>query len=349
MSNQFHILIVDDVVDNIQVAMNILKEDNYNLSFAMDGAEALELVTSNPHKYDLILLDIMMPEVNGFSVCKQLKENTETAEIPVIFLSAKTDIDAISKSFDLGGLDYISKPFHADELLARVNTHIALHHAKQLLKINNINLTAKMKSTQERLTTELEDTQREMIYMLTDLMEANSVETGSHIKRMAQVAALLARLHPSLSNEDEQILLDAAPMHDIGKITVPHDVLHKPGKFTDAEREIMKEHTTTAYNLLKRSRRKIMQAAAIIAHQHHEKWDGSGYPRGLKGNEIHIYGRVVAVADVFDALTHRRCYKSPWSVEDAKQYIITNSGSHFDPQLVEIFTTNFDQFKVLCE
>lgn len=349
MINQFHILIIDDIVDNIQVAMSILKEDNYNLSFAQDGAEGLELIESNPHEFDLVLLDIMMPRMNGYEVCSKLKANPMTTDIPVIFLTAKADIDSLSKGFAKGAVDFITKPFHADELLARVKTHVTLYHAKQLLKANNIDLQAKVKVTQERLLSELEETQKEMIYVLTDLMEANSYETGKHVKRMAQVSALLAKLHPSLTDEDASILLDAAPMHDIGKITVPHEILHKPGKYTSSEFDEMKEHTTRAYNLLKGSRRRIMQAAAIIAHEHHEKWDGSGYPRGLKGADIHIYGRIVAIADVFDALTHKRCYKEAWSYDDALAYIQENKGTHFDPELVDIFVNNFEQFKAVCE
>lgn len=345
MSTNVNILIVDDVVDNIQVAMNTLKENNYNFSFATSGAEGIELVFNEPSRFDLILLDVMMPGMSGYEVCERLKKHPETQHIPIIFLTARVDIDAISKGFSLGAVDYITKPFHSDELLARVQNHLALYHARKLLQQNNIALETKVKFSKRRLLSELEENQREMIYMLTELMEATSDETGKHIRRMAQISALLAKHHPALTEEDEYILLYASPMHDIGKMMVPHDILHKPGRYTESEFQIMQLHTAHAYNLLNTSKRKLLQAAAIIAHEHHEKWDGSGYPRHLKGNEIHIYGRIVALADVYDALTHTRCYKKAWSQEDALEYIKDHRETQFDPELVDIFEENFKEFK----
>lgn len=348
MENTFRVLIVDDTVDNIQVAMNILKEDNYDLSFAMDGKEALDIVTDEPEKYHLILLDIMMPKMNGYEVCEKLKDNINTRDIPVIFLTAKVDVDSISKGFSLGAVDYITKPFYADELLARVKNHLSLFHAKNLLKQNNINLESKVLFSQQRFLTELEKTQQELIYMLTELMEANSDETGKHVRRVAEMSALLAKYHPALSEEDEDILRNAAPMHDIGKMTIPYEILHKPGRYTEDEFQQMKSHTTNAYNLLKNSPRRLFKASAIIANEHHEKWNGKGYPRGIAGSDIHIYGRVVALADVFDALTHSRCYKEAWSPEDALEYIKDHDGTQFDPELVAIFVKHFDEFKNIC-
>lgn len=348
MDNSFHILIVDDTPDNIQVAMNILKEDNYDLSFAMNGQEALDLVVDNPEKYDLILLDIMMPKMDGYQVCQELKSSLETRDIPIIFLTAKVDIDSISKGFSLGAVDYITKPFYADELLARVKNHLSLYHAKALLRQNNIDLESKVIFSNVRFLTELEKTQRELIDMLTELMEFNSDETGRHVRRVAKMSALLAKYHPALSKEDEEVLRHAAPMHDIGKMTLPHDVLYKPGRYTEEEFQQMKTHTTNAYELLKNSPRRLFKASAIIAHQHHEKWNGKGYPQGLSGSDIHIYGRVVALADVFDALTHSRCYKDAWSAEDALDYIKDHDGTQFDPELVAIFVEHFDEFKEIC-
>lgn len=348
MENNFRVLIVDDTVDNIQVAMNILKEDNYDLSFAMDGKEALDIVTAEPEKYHLILLDIMMPKLNGYEVCEKLKDNINTCDIPVIFLTAKVDVDSISRGFALGAVDYITKPFYADELLARVKNHLSLFHAKKLLKQNNINLESKVLFSQQRFLTELEKTQQELIYMLTELMEANSDETGKHVRRVAEMSALLAKYHPALSEEDEDILRNAAPMHDIGKMTIPYEILHKPGRYTEDEFQQMKSHTTNAYNLLKNSPRRLFKASAIIANEHHEKWNGKGYPRGIAGSDIHIYGRVVALADVFDALTHSRCYKEAWSPEDALEYIKDHDGTQFDPELVNIFVKHFDEFKNIC-
>lgn len=203
MDSSFHILIVDDTADNIQVAMNILKENNYDLSFAMNGQEALDMVMQNPEKYDLILLDIMMPKMDGYQVCQKLKSNLDSKDIPIIFLTAKVDIDSISKGFSLGAVDYISKPFYADELLARVKNHLNLYHAKALLRQNNIDLESKVTFSNVRFLTELERTQQELIDMLTELMEFNSDETGKHVRRVAKMSALLAKYHPALSKEKD--------------------------------------------------------------------------------------------------------------------------------------------------
>ncbi|MEP0176772.1 MAG: HD domain-containing phosphohydrolase [Paraglaciecola sp.] len=337
-----HILIVDDVSENIQVAMNILKEESYMFSFASDGEEALELIKSNA--FDLILLDIMMPKINGYDVCLQIKQLDHVKDTPVIFLTAKADVDAISKGFEVGGVDYIVKPFHANELLVRVKTHVELAVSKQILKDRTNEVEVKANLQAKRLTQEIEDNQCEMIYILMEVMESTSDETGQHIKRVADTSKLLARYVDYLSEEEINSIFLASPMHDIGKIAIPEEILHKPGKLTEAEMTIMKTHAEKGYELLKNSKRRLTTAAAIIAHQHHEKWDGSGYPRGLKGDEIHIFGRIVALADVFDALTHKRQYKSAWTVDDAVEYIKQNSGKHFDPFLVDILVDHLPEF-----
>jgi putative two-component system response regulator len=349
MTDTSRILIVDDVVDNIRVAMNILKEDGYDLSFADNGSEALRLIFDSSVPFDLILLDIMMPTVNGFEVCRKLKENYATADTPIIFLTAKADVDAVTKGFESGGVDYITKPFHANELLARVRMHLELHQAKELLKKHNLFLQSKVKFERQRLLSELEDSQKEMIFILAELMEATSDEIGKHIKRIAESSALMAKYHPCLDEDDEHTLYHASPMHDIGKMTVPADILHKPGRYTEEEFSIMKVHTTNAYELLSRSGRKLIKAAAIIAHEHHEKWNGKGYPRGLKGPDIHIYGRIVALVDVFDALTHKRHYKDAWKIDDAVNYIIDHRETQFDPELVDIFQAHLDEFIAISQ
>ncbi len=338
------ILIVDDVVDNIRVAMNILKEDNYDLYFAHNGDEALRLVAEEKQAFDLILLDIMMPGTNGFDVCQKLKGTPATLKIPIIFLTAKVDVDSVTKGFQLGCVDYITKPFHANELLSRVRTHLELYQSKALLMQHNIDLKTKATFERVRLLTELEDSQKEMIFILTELMEATSDETGKHIKRVAESSALMAKYHPCLNEDDMNILYYASPMHDIGKMTVPLEILHKPGRYSEEEFEMMKHHTSNAYELLSHSDRKLLKAAAIIAHEHHEKWNGKGYPRGLKGTDIHIYGRIVALTDVFDALTHKRHYKDAWGVDEAVSYIIDHRETQFDPELVDIFQTHLDEF-----
>ncbi len=346
MGSSYNILIVDDVVENIQVAMNVLKEDNYDLSFAMSGAEALSLIEE--HDYDLILLDIMMPEMDGYEVCRAIKALPAQSDIPIIFLTAKVNIESISKAFELGGVDYITKPFNAEELLIRVRTHVQLYNARKILEHNNLSLHVKHTREKERLLSELEETQKEIIYILAELTESVSDETGQHIKRVAEISKLLAHYCPSLNADDENTIFFAAPMHDIGKISVDQTTLHKPSALTHDEFELMKKHTILGHKLLKNSERKIIKAADIIALQHHEKWDGSGYPQGLKGSDIHIYGRIVAIADVFDALTHKRVYKDSWTPEDATAYIEKNSGSHFDPDLVKIFMEHVEEFLTLA-
>ena len=341
------ILIVDDVAENIQVAMNILREENYTFSFASDGEEALALI--NSATFDLILLDIMMPKLNGYDVCLQLKSNPATCNTPVIFLTAKTDVDAIAKGFEVGAIDYIIKPFHASELLARTKTHLELSDAKRSLIQKNLELALKVELQGARLLEEVEENQREMIYVLMEVMESTSDETGKHIKRVAESSRLLAHYTDYLSEEDETVIFHAAPMHDIGKIAIPKEILHKPGKLTPEEFTVMQTHTEKGKDFLKNSKRKLLTAASIIAHEHHEKWDGSGYPRGLKGSEIHIFGRIVALADVFDALTHKRQYKHAWEINEAVDYIKSLSGIQFDPKLVDIFIEHLPEFIRILE
>ena len=344
MAPHAQILIVDDVPDNIQVAMSLLREDSYEFSFANSGEKALSILQNDDAAFDLILLDIMMPGLDGYETCQRIKRQTQLKDIPIIFLTAKADVDSIARAFKVGGVDYVTKPFHAAELLARVRTHVQLYQTKKWLEQQNIDLETKSRFAQARLLSELENSQKELIWFLTELMESTSDEKGKHIRRVAEISALLAKLHPTLSDTDADTLYHASPMHDIGKMTVPHEILHKPGKYTPEEFEMMKSHTTNAYKLLSGSKRKLIKSAAIIAYQHHEKWDGSGYPRGLKGSDIHIYGRIVALADVFDALTHQRCYKTAWTVDDAVAFIQEQRGFHFDPELVDLMISHLDQF-----
>ena len=347
MNLNSNILIVDDVVENIQVAMNILKEEGYDFSFAKTGEDALNLLKKS--NFDIILLDIMMPGIDGYEVCSRIKKDPRISDTPVIFLTAKADMDSMSKGFEVGGIDYIVKPFHANELLARVRTHLDLSRAKQILKNNNLSLQNKMKMERERILTELENNQKDMIYVLTELVESVSDETGKHIRRVAEYARLLAHYHESISDEDAAIIFHASPMHDIGKMAIPESILHKNGPLSEEEFKVMQSHTTIAHGYLKVANRKIMKAADIIAYEHHEKWDGTGYPRALKGDDIHLYGRIVGLADVFDALTHKRIYKEAWSVEEAVKYINKHSGTQFDPYLIEIFNAHLDEFIAIAK
>ena len=347
MGFSYNVLIVDDVSDNIKVAMNILKESNYIFSFALDGKKALDIVKNK--KIDIILLDIMMPVMNGFEVCKILKDDPLTQDIPIIFLTAKADIDSITKGFKLGAVDYITKPFYSDELISRVSTHLELYRSRYILKKHNIDLNIKMKESEKRFYTQLEESQKEIIYLLTEFMESSSSETGRHIKRVAETSRALASLHEGISEDEMMDIFHTAPLHDIGKITIPHDILHKKGAYTEDEFKQMQDHTTNAHKFLKHSDRKLIKAGDIIAYGHHEKWDGSGYPQGLKGEDIHLYARVVAVADVLDALVHKRVYKEAWGFDKASKYIINEKGKQFDPYLVELFENNLEIFRKIIE
>ena len=346
MDFNYNVLIVDDVVENIQIAMNILREENYNFTFALSGEEALSLIQSN--KYDIILLDIMMPNMDGYTVCQQIKKDENSKDIPIIFLTAKADIDSISRGFELGASDYLVKPFHAEELLARVRTQLELYRSKLILREHNLSLTAKVKYERKRVLEEIEEGQKEIIYMLTELIESCSQETGEHVKRVALMSELLGKYHPALSDDDAKNLLYASPMHDIGKVTIPDKILQKEDSLDDYEFEIMKTHTTAAHSFLKNSKRKIIQSADVIAMQHHEKWDGTGYPEGLKGEQIHLYGRIVSIIDVFDALLHERYYKKAWDVESSVAYMKEHAGTHFDPELIDIFMEHIDEFVAIA-
>lgn len=194
-----------------------------------------------------------------------------------------------------------------------------------------------------KLHNELEETQREIIYTMGEIGETRSLETGQHVKRVAEYSKLLA-LKAGLTPEEAELLKLASPMHDIGKVGIPDSILNKPGKLTPEEFEEMKTHATIGYELLNKSSREILKASAIVAHEHHEKWDGSGYPRGLKGSEIHIFGRITAIADVFDALAHERPYKKAWELDRILELFKNEKGKHFDPTLIDIFIDNLDEF-----
>jgi putative two-component system response regulator len=347
MSALYNILIVDDVSDNIKVAISILKRDEYSFSFALGGKQALEILKTK--RFDLVLLDIMMPDIDGIKVCKIIKKSPAIQDTPVIFVTAKVDIESVEEGFEVGAVDYVTKPFYAAELKARVKNHLELYRAKKQLKTNNTNLSNKIKDNEVKHFTELELAQKEIIYTLSNIMEFGSSETACHVKRVAHIAKLLATLTGVLSVDEIKILFLAAPLHDIGKIFIENDILHKKDKLNDDEFAEMKKHTHYALDMLEKSKTELIQAGSIIAFEHHENYDGSGYPRGLKGEEIHIYGRIVAIADVLDALTHERSYKEAWSFDESAKYIIDLAGEKFDPVLVELFKENIDSFRKIIE
>ncbi|SCK25560.1 HD domain-containing phosphohydrolase [Vogesella sp. LIG4] len=314
------ILVVDDEPNNLQLLRQVLRE-HYQLCFATDGETAL--AAAEQQRPDMVLLDIMMPGMDGYEVCRRLKRNAAIGHIPVIFITAMSESEDEARGFDAGGVDYIQKPVSAPVVLRRVQTHLSLVRARSL-----------------------EDSQRETIYMMGMAGHYNDIDTGMHIWRMAAYCSYLARLAGWPEDEVERIEL-AAPMHDTGKIGIPDRILKAPRQLNDAEWQIMKTHSRIGYDILCRGHSPLFALAAQIALSHHERWDGSGYPQGLAGAAIPECGRIVALADVFDALTTKRPYKQPWSIETAAAEIALGDGRHFDPQLVALFSANLDGFAAI--
>ena len=323
MSKQHTVLIVDDTPENIDILVDILKAD-YQLKVAAGGRAALEILAEKD-KPDIVLLDIMMPEIDGYQVCKIIKSDPATKKIPVIFITAMNEDEDEAKGFAYGAVDYVTKPVSPPIVLARVATQLDLYDQKNHLE----------KLVEER-TTEIYDTRLEIVRRLGIAAEYKDNETGQHILRMSQFCQLTGREY-GLSQEEQILLLNASPMHDVGKIGIPDRILLKPGKLDEQEWEIMKTHTTIGGLIIGDHPSELLRTAKMIALTHHERWDGSGYPNELKGENIPIYGRIAAIADVFDALTSKRPYKEAWTVEDSLEEIKRGSGSHFDPKVVESF------------
>jgi len=304
------ILVVDDEPVNLQVLRQILQQD-YQLFFARDGEKALSLAQSE--RPQLILLDIMMPGLTGLETCLRLKQHPDTRNIPVIFVTALAEDTNEAEGFAVGGVDYITKPVSAPIVLARVKSQLSLVSAETL-----------------------RETRLQIIQRLGRAAEYKDNETGLHVIRMSHYAREIA-LAAGMGEEDAEEIFNAAPMHDVGKMGIPDAVLQKPGKLTPDEWEIMKTHAQIGAEIIGDDSSTLLQLASRIALYHHEKWDGNGYPEGLSGEAIPLEARIVALADVFDALTSKRPYKAAWSIEDATSYILNEAGKQFDPELVAAF------------
>ncbi|MFK5937928.1 MAG: response regulator [Sulfurimonas sp.] len=450
MNQLVNVLIVDDNPKNIQVAANVLKSTKlYNVFFATSGEKGIEQL--NRRAYALILLDVNMPEINGYQTADIIKSDPLHQKIPIIFLSANTNKESIRKGFEHQGADYVTKPFDNVELLHRVKTHVELFLAKESLqaevdetkvllkqyknavdigslvskadtrgRITYVNdrfceiskysreelvganhnivrspdmskqifktmwetiknkktwngivknrakdgtsyfvdativpildtqgnileyISIRTDMTQEiELREEIVSSQKEILHTLGELGEWRSKETGDHVNRVSLYSEVLAQAY-GCSYEDTELLKMASPMHDIGKVVIPDNILLKPGKLTDEEFHIMRSHATYGWEIFHKSKHELLQTAALIAHEHHEKWDGTGYPNKLKGLEISTFGRITAIADVFDALSHDRVYKKAWPLEDTLAFMKNESGKAFEPKLVEILIENLD-------
>ena len=322
-STQSTILLVDDVADNIDI-LNAILSPHYRTRVALNGEKALRIAGSaNPP--DLILLDIMMPGLSGYDVCQQLKANPDTRDIPVIFVTAMSEVEDEKRGLELGAVDYITKPVSPPIVLARVRTHLALYDQNRELA----------RQVRER-TAELFNTRQQIIRRLGRAAEFRDNETGNHIIRMSHFCRLIGAA-AGLGEKSVEILYNALPMHDVGKIGIPDHILLKQGKLDDEEWAIMRRHPEIGAEIIGQHSDELLQTAWMIALCHHEKWDGSGYPSGLKGEQIPLMARIAALADVFDALTTVRPYKRAWSVEEAVSFIESQAGSHFDPALIEPF------------
>jgi len=338
------ILVVDDSPDNI-ILMSRLLKDHYRTKIATNGEKALKIASSDDPP-DLILLDVVMPYMDGYEVCQELKKNPKTSRIPVIFLTAKTDIEDEKRGFEVGAVDYITKPVSAPLLLARVKTHLLLKDSRDFLIDKNQFLEHEIyKRTQEIIA--IQDV---TIIAMGSLAETRDSETGNHIRRTQNYVKMLAmklknnpRFRHILTDENIELLYKSAPLHDIGKVGVPDHILLKPGKLTPQEFEIMEKHTVFGRDAILAAEKRLesptsfLTFAREIAYSHQEKWDGSGYPEGLTGDDIPISARLMAVADVYDALITRRIYKPAFAHEESVDIIKNGYAAHFDPDIVDTF------------
>ncbi len=313
MTEKQSLLLVDDEPTNLRVLRTVLQEQ-YRLLFAKSGEEALQLLQKE--QPDLILLDVMMPGLTGFDVCARLKANPATSAIPVIFVTALKDEMDETKGFELGAVDYITKPISPAVVRARVKTHLSLVQAQ-----------------------ELKQTRLQVIQRLGRAAEYKDNETGLHVMRMSHYAQVIALAY-GFSEQKAEDLLHAAPMHDIGKIGIADNILLKPGKLTADEYKEMQKHPLIGAEIIGDCDSDLLKMAKAVALYHHEKWDGSGYPFGLSGEQIPIEARIVALSDVFDALTSARPYKQAWTIEETLQHIRAQKGQHFEPVLVDLLEQN---------
>ena len=355
---QGDVLVVDDTELNLRMMSQVLRKEGYQTRAVHSGQEALAAVKETLP--EVILLDITMPDIDGYEVCQRLKADSRTADVPIIFISALDAVIDKVKAFKVGGADYIAKPIQVQELVARVRNQIDLRRLQQQLKAQNDvledknsqlireihkrqaveaeirQLNANLEAKVRARTQDLERAQLEILERLSLAGERRDDDTGKHTLRVGYISSLITATLGQSKQATDMIRL-AARLHDIGKIGIPDQVLLKPGKLTDEEYAMMKQHTTIGAGMLSGSSSPLMRLAEEIALSHHERWDGKGYPRGLAGRDIPLSGRIVAVADVFDALTHERPYKDAWGIERVINELQAMRGSQFDSKVVNAF------------
>ena len=349
MEHTYSILAADDEQFNLDlIDAAFMDFDNVNITYVVNGAEVLEILKIQ--KFDVLLLDISMPVLDGIETLKEIRKISELNNFPVIMVTANVEkeFDAIS----LKANDFISKPYDIDILTARTLNYAKINKYYTMVE----NQKEILEQEVQQRTKELEETLKlakrteyEISIRLGLASEFRDLETGGHIKRMSHYSALLAKLY-GLNQDECELILYAAPLHDIGKVGIPDKILLKPGRFVGNEFEIMKQHAILGAKMLEGADEfPVLKAGHIIALQHHEKWDGNGYPNKIKGKDIHLYARIIAVADVFDALSSKRCYKEAMDLDTVLSIMKEDSGSHFDPDLVKLLLDNLSDFLVIKE
>ncbi len=350
------LLVVDDTPVNLSIMSSLLK-GHYRVKIARDGEKALE-IADGATRPDLILLDVSMPGMDGYEVCRRLKASPGTRDIPVIFLTARASADDEQHGLELGAVDYITKPISQPIVLARVRTHLQLKSSADFLRDQN----AFLESEVARRTEQVRAVQDVTILALASLAETRDNETGNHIRRTQHYVRTLAetlqrrpRYAPALSDHNIALLFKSAPLHDIGKVGIPDAILLKPGRYTPEEFEVMKAHPRLGRDAIDQAARELGGAADFlvfakeIAYSHHEKWDGSGYPERLAGDAIPVSGRLMAIADVYDALISRRVYKEGMSHEKALGIIVEGRGTHFDPEMLDAMLAIEHEFRAIAQ
>ena len=349
MEKRSRILVVDDEDRNLRLMEAMLLPLGYQVILAQNGEEAFEKVKETPP--DVILLDVMMPKMDGFEVAQRLKSNEETRIIPIVMVTALREVEDRVKALEIGVNDFLSKPVDKIELRATVASQVQIKAYHDHMKNYQAELTSEVARRTEQLRQALdriEVASRETIHRLSRAAEFKDQDTAAHILRMSRYSEAVSR-QMGLGENVTRWIIDAASMHDVGKIGTPDHILLKPGKLDPDEWEIMKEHTLNGGRILEGADMGFVRMAEVIALTHHEKWDGSGYPRGLKGKQIPLVGRITAIADVFDALTSSRPYKAPFSVEKSFAIILDGRGTHFDPDVVDAFFAIKDEILSIKE
>lgn len=337
--NEVNILVIDDNKMNLELISEVLDNDGFEqLTLLSNPLEVQKTIVDQA--FDLILLDINMPILDGFGVLSFLQQNLQNDCPPVLMVTAQGDVENRIRAFDEGASDYITKPFNRQELINRIHVHIENWKLRKQLEHEKATLDDRVR----RRTNELMEAQLEVVNRLGRAGEYRDNETGNHVKRVSLISKMLAEKIGCDSNFCELVHL-AAPMHDIGKMGISDTILLKPGKLTEEEYAIMQTHVEIGADIIAGSTNKIMKFASEIILTHHEKYNGKGYPKQLAGEDIPLAGRIVALADVYDALTSVRPYKKAWTPEDALELVIREKGQHFDPQLVEAFIELFDEIQ----